>query len=301
MDQLTYLQAIVIGAVQGFTELFPISSLGHSVLVPAWLGGSWRPLVEQEASPESPYLAFVVGLHVATALALLVLFWRDWVGIITGFFGSIRRRRIETTYERLAWLIVLATIPAGITGLLLEHALRTLFAKPLAAAVFLTINGLILFAAEYLRRRAPAHHPVVVEHGDTAATGVDVAISQQVSRRDAGIIGVVQTCALLPGISRSGVTMSGGLLRGLTHEEAVRFSFLLATPIILAAGLLKVPDLAGPLGNGIRGQVAVGSATAFFSALVAARFLERWFRTRTLIPFAVYCLIAGAISIVHFA
>ena len=156
---------------------------------------------------------------------------------------------------------MLATIPAGITGLLLEHSLRTLFAKPLAAAVFLTINGLILFAAEYLRRRAPAHHPVVVEPGDNAATGVDVAISQQVSRRDAGIIGVVQTFALLPGISRSGVTMSGGLLRGLTHEEAVRFSFLLATPIILAAGLLKVPDLAGPLGNGIRAQVAVGSAT----------------------------------------
>ena len=301
MDQLTYLQAIVIGAVQGFTELFPISSLGHSVLVPAWLGGSWKPLVEQEASPESPYLAFIVGLHVATALALLVLFWRDWVGIIGGFFGSIRRRRIETTYERLAWLIVLATIPAGITGLLLEHALRTLFAKPLAAAVFLTINGLILTAAEYLRRRAPAHRPVVVEHGESAPTSVDVAISQQVRGRDAGVIGVVQTLALLPGISRSGVTMSGGLLRGLTHEEAVRFSFLLATPIILAAGLLKVPDLAGPLGNGIRAQVAVGSATAFFSALVAARFLERWFRTRTLMPFAIYCLIAGGISIVHFA
>src|SRR4051794_5595828 len=155
MDQLTYLQAVVIGAIQGVTELFPISSLGHSVLVPAWLGGSWTPLVEDEASPESPYLAFIVGLHVATALALLLLFWRDWVGIIGGFFRSIRYRRIETTYERLAWLIVLATIPAGITGLLLEHSLRTLFAKPLAAAVSLTLNGLILLTTEHLRRRAP--------------------------------------------------------------------------------------------------------------------------------------------------
>ena len=300
VHQLTYLQAIVIGALQGVTELFPISSLGHSVLVPAWLGGSWSSLVAQESSPESPYLAFIVGLHVATALALLVLFWRDWVGIVRGFSTSVRRRRVETTYERLAWLIVLATIPAGITGLLLEHSLRTLFAKPLAAAVFLTINGLVLLTAEQLRRRAPARHPVGTDLGGEQET-VDLAISRQVSRRDAGVIGALQTFALLPGISRSGITMSGGLLRGLTHEEAVRFSFLLATPIILAAGLLKVPDLAGPLGNGIRGQVAVGSATAFVSALVAARFLERWFRTRTLTPFAVYCLVAGGISVVHFA
>ena len=200
MDQLTYLQAIVIGVLQGVTELFPISSLGHSVLVPAWLGGTWKPLVEQEASPESPYLAFIVGLHVATALALLLLFWRDWVGIVGGFVGSLRRRRIETTYERLAWLIVLATIPAGVTGLLLEHSLRTLFAKPLAAAVFLTINGVILAAAEYLRRRAPAHRPVVGTAGESVvADDVDIAIGQQVGRRDAGVIGVVQTlrCCLV--------------------------------------------------------------------------------------------------------
>jgi undecaprenyl-diphosphatase len=165
--------------------------------------------------------------------------------------------------------------------------------------VFLTINSVILSAAEYLRRRAPAHRPVLGPEG-LAPPDVDVAISQQVSRRDAGVIGLVHTLALLPGISRSGVTMSGGLLRGLTHEEAVRFSFLLATPIILAAGVLKTPDLVGPLGNGIRGQVAVGSLAAFVSALVAARFLERWFRTRTLMPFAMYCLVAGGISVVHF-
>jgi undecaprenyl-diphosphatase len=302
VEHLTYLEAIVIGLLQGVTELFPISSLGHSVLVPAWLGGSWSRLVTQQSSAESPYLAFIVGLHVATATALLVLFWRDWVGIVGGFFTSMRHRRIDTTYERMAWLIVLSTIPAGLTGLLLEHQLRTVFAKPLAAAVFLTINGVVLLTGEWLRRRALRHPPATVAH-DAAqgAPALDVAIAQHVSARDAAVIGVLQTAALLPGISRSGITMVAGLLRGLTHEEAVRFSFLLATPIILAAGVYKVPDLLGPLGNGIRGQTLAGAAAAFVAALFAAKFLERWFRTRTLTPFAIYCLVAGVISIVHFA
>ena len=162
MEHLTYLEAIVIGLLQGVTELFPISSLGHSVLVPAWLGGSWSRLVTQQSSAESPYLAFIVGLHVATATALLVLFWHDWVGIVRGFFTSVRHRRIATTYERMAWLIVLSTIPAGLTGLLLEHQLRTVFAKPLAAAVFLTINGVILLTGEWLRRRALIPAPAAV-------------------------------------------------------------------------------------------------------------------------------------------
>jgi undecaprenyl-diphosphatase len=298
---LNFLQAIVIGLLQGVTELFPISSLGHSILVPAWLGGSWANLVTDQSSPESPYLAFIVGLHVATATALLVLFWRDWVGIIRGFVTSVRYRRVSTTYERMAWLIVLVTIPAGLTGLLLEHQLRTLFAKPLAAAVFLTINGAILLTGERLRRRAPVHRPAVSGAPDSAAPGIDVAISHQVNARDATVIGVLQTAALLAGISRSGITMVAGLLRGLTHEEAVRLSFLLATPIILAAGVYKVPDLLGPLGNGIRAQSLVGAAAAFGAALLAAKFLERWFRTRTLTPFAIYCLAAGALSIVRFA
>jgi len=302
VEHLTYLEAIVIGLLQGVTELFPISSLGHSVLVPAWLGGSWSRLVTQQSSAESPYLAFIVGLHVATATALLVLFWRDWVGIVGGFFTSLRHRRIDTTYERMAWLIVLSTIPAGLTGLLLEHQLRTVFAKPLAAAVFLTINGVILLSGEWLRRRALRHPPATVaDDAVQGAPALDVAIAQHVSARDAAVIGVLQTAALLPGISRSGITMVAGLLRGLTHEEAVRFSFLLATPIILAAGVYKVPDLLGPLGNGIRGQTLAGAAAAFVAALFAAKFLERWFRTRTLTPFAIYCLVAGAISIVHFA
>jgi undecaprenyl-diphosphatase len=306
--QLTYLQAIVVGLLQGFTELFPVSSLGHSILVPAWIGGSWEQIVTGQASKESPYLAFIVGLHVATALALLVLFWRDWVRIIRGFFTSIAKRSITTTHERLAWLIVLATIPAGLTGLVLEHALRTLFAKPLAAAVFLTLNGVVLLAGERLRRRAPAHRPVAVAPGMEGSQtldsledeATDTGITQQIGPGGAFVVGLIQTLALLAGISRSGITMVAGLLRGLTHEEALRFSFLLATPIILAAGVLKLPSLMGPLGDGIHGQALVGAVAAFFGALASAIFLVRWFKTRTLTPFAIYCLVFGIASIVKF-
>ncbi|CAL8972707.1 undecaprenyl-diphosphate phosphatase [Cellulomonas sp. 73-145] len=302
MDHISYFQAVVIGLLQGVTELFPISSLGHSILVPAWIGGSWTALVTDQSKAESPYLAFIVALHVATALALVALFWRDWVGIVRGFFTSLVHRRIETTHERLAWLIVVSTIPAGLLGLVLEHPLRTLFAKPLFAAVFLTLNGLVLFAAERLRRRAPRHRPAPdAVDAEGPVPGLDVAMTQQVSVRDAGVIGLLQSGALLAGISRSGITMAGGLLRGLTHEEAVRFAFLLATPIILAAGVLKVPDLMGPLGEGIRAQSLAGAGAAFVAALAAATFLQRWFKTRTLTPFAVYCLVAGVLSIVRFA
>ena len=295
---LSYFQAVVIGLLQGITELFPISSLGHSVLIPAWLGGSWAKLVTQESSAESPYLAFIVGLHVATALALVVLFWRDWVLIIRGFVTSIWHRRIDNIYERMAWLIVIATIPVGALGLLLEHPLRTLFAKPLAAAIFLTLNGVLLLLGERLRRRSVRPTPFGTPEEDVA---VDEAIALGIRSRDAAVIGTLQTGALFAGISRSGITMVGGLLRGLDHEQAVRFAFLLATPVILAAGVVKGPDLFGPLGAGIRGQVLVGSIAAFGAAYVSARVLVRWFKTRTLTPFAIYCLVFGGLSILRFA
>jgi undecaprenyl-diphosphatase len=296
---LSFLQAITIGLLQGVSELFPISSLGHSVLVPSLIGGSWRQLVVQESSAESPYLAFIVGLHVATAIALVCFFWRDWVRIVGGFASSVRHRRMQTGYERLSWLIVVSTIPAGILGLALEHTLRTVFAKPEAAAIFLTANGGILFAGQYLRRRSP--HPVVPAITElNSAASVDTAIATNVRLRDAGYIGVFQSLALLAGISRSGITMVGGLLRGLDHEQAVRFSFLLATPVILAAGLVKVPDLFGPLGDGIRGQVLAGSAAAFVAALISVRVLVRWFKTRTLTPFAWYCTLFGLFCVGYF-
>lgn len=304
---LTYLQAVVIGLLQGVTELFPISSLGHSILVPALIGGSWQHLVTDQSSAESPYLAFIVGLHVATALALLLFFRADWVRIIGGFFTSLRTRRVETSSQRLAWLIVLATIPVGLTGLLFEHQLRTLFAKPLAAAIFLTLNGVLLLAGERLRRRAAAPaEPALVGGGSGDGGSVAAGPPPPVRRLatlpygDGVLIGSFQIAALFAGVSRSGVTMVGGLLRGLSHEDAARFSFLLATPIILAAGVLKIPDLFGPLGAGIRGQVVAGSVVSGVAAYVSVRFLIRYFETRTLTPFGIYCLVAGVLCIVRF-
>ncbi|NEN05585.1 undecaprenyl-diphosphate phosphatase [Diaminobutyricibacter tongyongensis] len=300
MSQLSYPEAIVMGAIQGITELFPISSLGHSVIIPALIGGTWAKDLNVSA-PESPYLAFIVGLHVATALALLVFFWRDWVRIIGGFFSSIRYRRVQTGPERLAWLIILATIPVGIAGLLLEHLFRTLLGQPEPAAIFLAINGLILFFGEWLRRRQVRREGIVVAAAESAEANADFDASDtvadaRVSRMKFGrgiAIGSSQILALAAGISRSGVAMVSGMAAGLSHREAARFSFLLATPVILAAGVLKIPDLAGPLGAGITGQVLAGSAASFVAALLSVGFLDRYFRTRTLTPFAIYCLIAG--------
>jgi undecaprenyl-diphosphatase len=301
LHHFTFFQAIVIGAVQGVTELFPVSSLGHAVLIPHWIGGSWARAVGDESTGESPYLAFIVVLHVATALALLVYFWREWVLIIKGLFGSIARRRIETVHERMAWLLVIATIPAGITGLVLEHELRVVFAKPLAAAIFLTINGFILLGGEQLRRRAINRADAEAASASQTGAEIDAAVVTRVRPRDAVWIGLAQTLALFAGISRSGVTMVTGLARGLDHEQAVRFAFLLATPIILAAGLLKIPDFTGHLGDGIRGQALAGAGAAFVGALLATKFLTRYFQTNRLNPFAIYCLLAGTASIIRFA
>ena len=347
--RMTYLQAVVIGLIQGITELFPISSLGHTVLIPSWLGGSWATLVRQESRPESPYLAFVVGLHLATAIVLLGVYAKTWVRVIRGFFTSIARREIRSADQKLAWLIVVATIPVGLAGLVLEHPFRVLFAKPLAAAIFLMINGGILFTGEILRRRAvqraasgllpPAPQPQpagsprpgtragspapatayrpVTGTGDPDERneryhrghqdGRGAMLDEAAERRLAGLglpnalwIGASQILALFAGISREGVTMVGGLARGLNHEDAMRFSFLLSTPVILAAGALKISDLTGSLGAGVRGQIIAGSIAAAAASLFAVLFLARYFRTRTLVPFAVYCLLAGLASAIRF-
>ena len=288
---MSYLQAIVIGLIQGFTELFPVSSLAHSVLVPELLG--WDNLVTGQSANESFYLAFLVGLHCATAVALLVFYRRDWARVIRGFFSSIRKRQIDTPSERMAWLLVVGTIPVGIVGLVFEHSLRTIFAKPTAAAIFLTINGVILLAGERLRRRAEVRKLVEThEHH----TDVDHDVGRDLETlelREGVFIGSAQILALFAGISRSGVTMVGGLLRGLDHEDAARLSFMLATPIIFAAGIYKLPDLIGHNGDHIRGQVLVGSIAAGLASYAAIRFLTKYFETRTLTPFAVYCIVAG--------
>jgi undecaprenyl-diphosphatase len=318
---ISYFEAMVIGLIQGITELFPISSLGHSVLVPALIGGRWQTLVTQsatESSESSPYLAFIVALHVASAIALLIFFRAEWARIIRGFLrslpASVAARRIiaRDPDERLAWLLVIGTIPVGITGVALEHTFRTLFAKPLAAAIFLTINGVILFAGEVLRRIAPADDHVadgkpaaVIGHGLTPAAARTPARTQRslttLSYREAGIIGFFQTFALLAGISRSGISMVGGLARGLSHRDAARFSFLLATPAILAAGLFKLPSLAGTASVGIHGQVLAGALVAGIASYISVRWLTRYFETRTLTPFAIYSLVMGIFCILQFA
>ncbi len=412
---MTYFQAVVIALIQGVTELFPVSSLGHSVLVPAWFGGSWQSMVTQSSTSDSGssfYLAYIVALHCATALALLWFFRADWARIIRGFLRSLpasvrlsmqaRRLRLSVLDkdERLAWMIIFATIPVGLTGAGLEHTFRTVFAKPAAAAVLLFVNGLILLGAEALRRSAalrkqagvqaamarpaqayapagqpweslapgytaapgygppapqqpgyprpgypqdpgyranpgypggpgypgaqgypagapgtPAYPPAPAgrgEHGSHRApsggrAAADIAEAERsderiarLSYKDAVLIGSTQILALLAGISRSGVTMAGGLWRGLDNEDAARFAFLLATPVILAAGLLKVPSLAGPAGAHIHGQVAVGFVVCGITAYLSVRFLLRWFHTRTLTPFAVYCLAFGLLSVLRF-
>lgn len=278
-----------------------MSSLGHSVLVPALAGGRWAQDLSVSA-PRSPYLAFIVGLHVATAAALLLFFWRDWLRILSGFATSLRFRRIQTPAERLAWLIILATIPVGLAGLMLEHLFRTTLGKPVPAATFLVVNGVVLLAGERLRRRVPAPMRAGADNaaepiaGDDGLDESDLRLARMPMARGI-LIGSAQILALLPGISRSGITMVAGLLRGLNHDDAARFSFLLATPVILVAGVFKIPDLFGPSGPGIHRQVVVGGIASFVSAYLSVRFLTRYFHTRTLTPFAVYCTLAGAVSL----
>lgn len=285
---MTYFQAMILGLLQGVTELFPISSLGHSVVLPKLLG--WSDVVAAQSAKELYFLAFLVGLHVATALALLFFYRHTWVDIVRGVLVSLTTRRIETSSQRLGWLLIGATIPAGLVGVIFEHRLRVLFATPMAAAGFLFINGLVLAGAEVARRRAEVR-TLAVAHGLNPEGARRL---ETLEFREAGVVGVAQVFALLAGISRSGITMAAGLVRGLDHEDAARFSFLLATPIILGAGVYKLPDLLGPNGHGVIGQVLAGSAVAGIAAYLSVRFLTRYFTTRTLTPFAVYCLVVGA-------
>jgi undecaprenyl-diphosphatase len=289
---LSFFQAVVVGLFQGLTEPFPVSSLGHAVLIPKLFG--WNTLVTSETASESFWLAFVVGLHVANALALLVFFWRDWVRIVRAFFDSLAKRRVETSSERLAWLIIVASIPAGVGGILLEHRLRTLLAKPAAAAAFLMVNGLILLAGERVRRRSSVRE-LAAREGTTPEGSRRL---ETLEYKEAAIVGVAQSFALIPGISRDGITMVAGLVRGLDHEDSAKFAFLLATPIILAAGLYKMHDLVGANGAGVRGQILVGAIITFVTTLVVVRWLMRYFKTNTLTPFGIYCLVFGLFMLV---
>ena len=282
---ISYWQAIVLGLLQGVTELFPISSLGHSVILPQLFG--W------DIHQNDPYfISFLVATHLATAIVLLLFFLRDWIRIVKGMGRSLRDRGVapDDTDAKLGWLLVVGTIPAGVLGLLLEHKLRGIFASAQAAALFLMLNGVLLLGFERLRRRAK-------ETKDDD----DGRIARQIKYPQAFVVGALQSIALIPGFSRSGAAMGGGLLVGLSHRDAARFAFLLATPIIGAAALLKLPELFGPEGDGIRGQALVASLCSAATAYLAVRFLMRYFETRTLIPFAVWCLAFGAFSSIWLA
>jgi len=337
LTHLTYLEAAVVGLVQGVSELFPVSSLGHNVLIPALIGGSWASDLNV-ATANSPYLAFIVGMHVATAIALLIYFWRDWIRIIGGFFSSIRHHQVQTRDQRLAWMIILATIPVGLVGVVADKPFREIFGKPIVAAVFLIINGVILYCGERFRprssvradqeaaaQRQEALAPVPAgarrppgppapgmarqarhASGQQGVRQEELVQAIQADERLAGmgylralIIGASQILALLAGISRDGVTMVTGMNRGLSREDAARFAFLLATPVILAAGVLELPKLTGPEGHGIHGQILLGSVLSGLGAYVSVRFLMRYFQTRTLTPFAIYCFVFGLLCVVY--
>jgi undecaprenyl-diphosphatase len=346
MSHLTYGEAGIVGLIQGVTELFPLSSLGHSVLIPAIVGGQWAKDLNVSA-PNSPYLAFIVGLHVATAIAMIIYFWRDWVRIIVAFFASLghfarpepgtRRWEPQGTDQTLAWMLILATIPVGIAGALLQHLFTHVFSKPVLVAGFLFGNGLILLGGERLRRRGAdteaqqvaadaeraaerqrtavvAGAPGLAGGGGRHSSGQRAAKQQQASvavesdRRLVGVgylggivLGSMQIFALLPGISRDGIVMVSGMFRGLSRQDAARFSFLLSAPVIFAAGVFKLHDLTGPLGHGIREQVLFGSVLSGIGAYLALRFLMRYLSdaSRTLTPFAIYCLAAGLGSAIY--
>jgi undecaprenyl-diphosphatase len=381
---LTYPEAIVVGLFQGVTELFPVSSLGHSVLIPALVGGSWKADLDVTAA-QSPYLAFIVGMHVATAIAMIIYFWRDWLRIVKGFFGSFGqitspapgtgRFDLRDTDQKLAWMIILGTIPVGLAGVALDHTVRTVFAKPIPTAIFLAINGLILFFGEFMRRRRvgldaqqalderqmtpvsgtaeygnatdpyarreaygnrdPYGSSDPYRSGDPNQAGSQYGAAQYgnggrhaarhasgqraVKQHEADLavksdqritrlswlsalgLGASQILALLPGISRDGSVMVAGLVRGLSRQDAARFSFLLSAPVIFAAGVFKASELLGSETAGIRGQILVGSIVSGVGAYFALRFLDRYLSDpkRTLTPFAVYCLVMGIGSAIY--
>ncbi len=284
--ELSYFQSIVTGILQGFSELFPISSLGHSVLVPAWIGGSWERFLSNETSGESPYLLMIIALHVASSLTLIWFFRERWIVLIRAFFTSLTKRSGFNPAERLIWKILLATIPVGVLGILFQDQVGDLFSDPFAVGVFLFFNGALLAGIEIFKK-----YRIKRELPD----------SEEIGNGQALLIGVAQSAALFPGISRFGITMSAGLARGLSHSAASDFAFLIATPVIFGAGLLKLPKLFDPEISHIIGPVLVGAIVSAICTYISIALLVKWFKTHTLYPFAIYCLIVGALSFWRFA
>jgi undecaprenyl-diphosphatase len=305
---LTYLQAIILGLIQGVTELFPVSSLGHAVLIADLF--NWTNLSNQLSDKSSTFLNLIVMVHVATAIALIIFYRAEWARIVKGFFRSVdlKKKTITIGHDsdaKLAWLLIAATIPAGLAGLIFDHMFRAEFGTAFFAIVFIIINGIMLLKGDKLVTRAELSRPRRRQGQDSdelAASKTARVVSDHLTIERAVLIGVAQIGALLAGISRSGITMIVGIRSGLDHQDAARFSFLLATPIILLAGLYKAPDVIAHAGA-YGGQILVGSLLAGIGAYLSVRYLDKYFRGKSLRPFGWYCICFGAfmliVSIIH--
>ncbi len=279
---------MIIGFIQGITELFPISSLGHAILIPAWLGGSFKDFISDE---NQTYLLISIAMHLASSAALFLVFRKRWQNLILGSFSALKSRNFQNTQFKVLSYIIIATIPVGILGLAFDDYFQSIFGNPEFSAIFLTINGLILIGAERLSRRDVAHELL----------DSDAEIDHRVNVKSAVVIGFGQSLALFAGISRFGVTMSAGLLSKLNHSVASDFAFLLSLPVILGASIVKLPELFTTDANQLMGQIIAGSIISFICTYISITFLVRWFKTRTLYPFAIYCLIVGILSFVRFS
>ena len=284
----TYFQAIIVGFIQGITELFPISSLGHAILIPAWIGGSFREFISEE---NNAYLLITIAMHLASSIALFLVFRRRWFNLIGGTFIAIKSRGFQSTQFRVLSYILIATIPVGALGLIFGDYFQSIFGKPAFSAAFLTINGLLLIAAERMSKGS-----AVAQTGDS-----DDQIDQNINSKTALAIGFGQSLALFAGISRFGITMSAGLLRRLNHSVASEFAFLLSLPVIVGASIVKLPELFTTDAKELLGQILVGSIVSFIATYISVTFLVKWFKSKTLYPFAIYCLIFGIASFLRFA
>ncbi|MEI6307089.1 MAG: undecaprenyl-diphosphate phosphatase [Actinomycetes bacterium] len=284
----TYGQAIITGFIQGITELFPVSSLGHAILIPAWIGGSFKEFISEE---NKAYLLITIAMHLASSIALFLVFRKRWLNLIGGTFTSIRKRSFQSKQFRVLSYILIATIPVGALGVIFGDYFQSIFGKPAYSAVFLTINGVLLIMAERLSKKYISH----------SSSDSDAEIDAHINAKSAVVIGFGQSLALFAGISRFGITMSAGLLRKLNHSVASDFAFLLSLPVIVGAAIVKLPELFTTDAKQLLGQILVGSVVSFIATYISVTFLVKWFKSKTLYPFAIYCLIFGIASFLRFA
>ena len=286
-------QIIFLALLQGVTELFPISSLGHTVILPGLFG--WTNIETNTAcGGQSCFLPIIVALHLGTSIALVIYFWRDWLQVILTLVNSVKQGEVHTgTEEWVSWLLIIGTIPAGLIGIFLQTPLKQLFASPVIAAAFLVVNGSILFAGERLRQRSEARYASLPPKEREA----QYRTLSSLTWKEAVVVGIAQSLALIPGLSRSGTSMVAGLGVRLNHEDAARFSFLLGTPVIGAAALLEVPQLFGQSASTWL-LVGLGMLLSGIAAYLSTRFLMKYFETGRLNPFAYYCWGAGIISLI---